>query len=158
MHSRIRSGTAKEPIFNANVAAKFLLSRAVRDAGIKVVFTGEGSDEMLAGYMFERRDLMLYSRQYATDADRQAALAALIAANPLSAPLMFPRGAPAAGTRIIRDGIGFCPSWIESFAVQYRVMSELMRPDAPASIRQICRIMPFFRSWTSPAASAGAIR
>ena len=86
MHSRIRSGTAKEPIFNANVVAKFLLSRAVRDAGIKVVFTGEGSDEMLAGYMFERRDLMLYSRQYATDADRQAALAALIAADPLPRP------------------------------------------------------------------------
>ena len=54
-------------IFNANFVAKFLLSRAVRDAGIKVVFTGEGSDEMLAGYMLERRDLMLYSRQYATD-------------------------------------------------------------------------------------------
>ena len=42
----------ERPIFNANVVAKFLLSRAVRDAGIKVVFTGEGSDEMLAGYMF----------------------------------------------------------------------------------------------------------
>jgi asparagine synthase (glutamine-hydrolysing) len=121
----------ERPIINANCAAKFLLSRAVRDAGIKVVFTGEGSDEMLAGYLWERRDLMLYSGQYATDADRQAALAALIAANPLSAPFMLPQDAPAAITRIIRDGIGFCPSWIECLAVQYRAISEFMRPDAP---------------------------
>jgi asparagine synthase (glutamine-hydrolysing) len=121
----------ERPIINANCAAKFLLSRAVRDAGIKVVFTGEGSDEMLAGYMWERRDLMLYSRQYETDADRQAALAAMIAANPLTAPFMLRPDAPAARTRIIRDGIGFCPSWIECFAAHYGVMSELMRPDAP---------------------------
>jgi asparagine synthase (glutamine-hydrolysing) len=37
---------------NGNSAAKFALSRAVRDAGYKVVLTGEGSDEVLAGYAF----------------------------------------------------------------------------------------------------------
>lgn len=46
--------------FNAHGVAKFLLSRAVRDAGYKVVLTGEGSDEILAGYVHFRRDLLLY--------------------------------------------------------------------------------------------------
>ena len=34
------------PVFNANGTAKFLLSKAVRDQGLKAVLTGEGSDEV----------------------------------------------------------------------------------------------------------------
>ena len=45
--------------FNAHGVAKYLLSRAVRDAGYKVVLTGEGSDEILGGYAFFRRDMLL---------------------------------------------------------------------------------------------------
>ena len=41
--------------------AKYLLSRAVRDAGYKVVLTGEGSDEILAGYAHFRRDMLLHN-------------------------------------------------------------------------------------------------
>ena len=37
------------PAFNLNGTAKMMLSRAVRDAGLKVVMTGEGSDEIFAG-------------------------------------------------------------------------------------------------------------
>jgi asparagine synthase (glutamine-hydrolysing) len=40
----------ERPILRAGPAPLFLLSRAVRDAGIKVVLTGEGADEVLAGY------------------------------------------------------------------------------------------------------------
>ena len=49
--------------FNAHGVAKYLLSRAVRDAGYKVVLTGEGSDEILGGYAFFRRDMLLYNRE-----------------------------------------------------------------------------------------------
>ena len=41
---------AERPILRTAPAPMLLLSRAVRDAGIKVVLTGEGADEMLAGY------------------------------------------------------------------------------------------------------------
>lgn len=40
----------ERPILRAGPAPLFLLSRAVRDAGIKVVLTGEGADEVLGGY------------------------------------------------------------------------------------------------------------
>ena len=49
--------------FNAHGVAKYLLSRAVRDAGYKVVLTGEGSDEILGGYPHFRRDMLLYNRE-----------------------------------------------------------------------------------------------
>src|SRR5918995_366020 len=43
-------------MFNGHGVAKYLLSRAVREAGIKVVFTGEGADEVLGGYPYFRAD------------------------------------------------------------------------------------------------------
>ena len=60
--------------FNAHGVAKYLLSRAVRDAGYKVVITGEGSDEILGGYAHFRRDMLLYNR----DGQDPARIAALL--------------------------------------------------------------------------------
>lgn len=122
---------SEKPIFNANTVAKYLLSRAVRDAGIKVVFTGEGSDEMLAGYIFERRDLMLYGGGYKSESERQRAIADLIERNPLSKSLMFPTGANASGCELVREAIGFCPSWIEGISKQFVGLSEFLSADAP---------------------------
>jgi asparagine synthase (glutamine-hydrolysing) len=42
--------------WNAHGAAKFALSKAVRDAGFKVVLTGEGADEILFGYSWFQLD------------------------------------------------------------------------------------------------------
>lgn len=41
---------AERPILRTAPAPLFLLSRSVREAGIKAVLTGEGADEMLVGY------------------------------------------------------------------------------------------------------------
>jgi asparagine synthase (glutamine-hydrolysing) len=41
---------AERPLLRTAPAPLFLLSRLVRDSGIKVVLTGEGADEMFAGY------------------------------------------------------------------------------------------------------------
>ena len=49
---------AETQMFNGHGVAKYLLSRAVRAAGIKVVFTGEGADEMLGGYAYFRVDAL----------------------------------------------------------------------------------------------------
>ena len=43
-------GHTERPILRTAPAPLFLLSKLVRDAGIKVVLTGEGADEMFAGY------------------------------------------------------------------------------------------------------------
>ena len=84
---------------NAHGVAKYLLSRAVRDAGYKVVLTGEGSDEILGGYLHFGRDMML--------------------SNKLS-PAPF-ASMPANGNGPL-DGIkrvlGFIPSWIQTASAQ----------------------------------------
>jgi asparagine synthase (glutamine-hydrolysing) len=121
----------EKPIFNANTAAKFLLSKAVRDAGIKVVFTGEGSDEMLAGYPSERRDNILFGGDHADDAARQASINSLIATNPLTKSLFFPVEPPAPGTRLLAAAIGHCPSWIEGMSRMYVAATDVMRSDYP---------------------------
>jgi asparagine synthase (glutamine-hydrolysing) len=41
---------AERPMLRAAPAPLFMLSRLVRESGIKVVLTGEGADEMFAGY------------------------------------------------------------------------------------------------------------
>jgi len=41
---------AERPLLRTAPAPMMLLARAVRDAGLEVVLTGEGADEMLAGY------------------------------------------------------------------------------------------------------------
>jgi asparagine synthase (glutamine-hydrolysing) len=43
-------GHAERPLLRTGPAPLFLLSRLVRDNGLKVVLTGEGSDEVLGGY------------------------------------------------------------------------------------------------------------
>lgn len=45
------------PFTNNNTIAKYVLSRHVRDAGLKVVLTGEGSDEILGGYHYYLGDM-----------------------------------------------------------------------------------------------------
>ena len=76
---------AERPFANAHAVAKFLLSRAVRDSGIKVVLTGEGSDEIFAGYPHFRRDLVLYGSNGHDPAGKARLLAELEAANRVSA-------------------------------------------------------------------------
>lgn len=121
----------EKPIFNANSAAKFLLSRAVRDAGIKVVFTGEGADEMLAGYPGSRRDGILFGGHHTNDAARQASIDRLIADNPMTKSIFFPPEPAAGGTRLLSNALGHCPSWVESMSRMYVATTDLMRQDFP---------------------------
>lgn len=42
----------EEPVGDPVVVAQYMLSKATRDAGIKVVMTGDGADEILGGYQY----------------------------------------------------------------------------------------------------------
>ena len=77
---------------NAHGVAKFALSRAVRDAGYKVVITGEGSDEILGGYAHFRRDMLLYDNAGQDPATVARLLDELNNANPVSRGLLLPDG------------------------------------------------------------------
>ncbi|MDB9528835.1 asparagine synthase (glutamine-hydrolyzing) [Oscillatoria sp. CS-180] len=57
-------------IYNTFTVAKLLMSAHVRDAGYKVVITGEGSDELFAGYPQLRLDMILHGMEDASPQER----------------------------------------------------------------------------------------
>lgn len=113
---------------NAHGVAKYLLSRAVRDAGYKVVITGEGSDEILGGYAHFRRDMLLYNKEGQDPAQVASLLAGLEQANPVSRGLLLPHGEPRPLHNVKRV-LGFAPSWIETFSARSGKMLDLLAGD-----------------------------
>ena len=57
-------------IYNTLGVAKMLMSRHVNEAGYRVVVTGEGSDELFAGYPAFRRDMFLHGLDTLSEAER----------------------------------------------------------------------------------------
>jgi asparagine synthase (glutamine-hydrolysing) len=114
--------------FNAHGVAKYLLSRAVRDAGYKVVITGEGSDEILGGYAHFRRDMLLYNQDGQDPATVEALLRDLNDLNPVSRGLLLPHG-EAKPLENVRRLLGFIPSWFETFSTRSSKMQGLLAAD-----------------------------
>src|SRR5881227_2074734 len=101
---------------NAHGVAKYLLSRAVRDAGYKVVLTGEGSDEILGGYLHFRRDMVANNG----NGTRPNIAAAFSQSAALSCN---GNGRDLDGVRRL---LGFVPGWMEtSFALSAKMHAVL---------------------------------
>jgi asparagine synthase (glutamine-hydrolysing) len=124
---------AETVCINAHGVAKFLLSRAVRAAGYKVVLTGEGSDEILGGYPPFRRDMLLHDNRGQDPAVVRRLLDDLGAANPVSRGLLLPEGSTLALDGV-RDALGFVPSWMEAYAsTGFKLQALYAAPFADAS-------------------------
>jgi asparagine synthase (glutamine-hydrolysing) len=88
----------------------------MRDAGCKVALTGEGADELFAGYPHLRRD------------------AGAAAEHEASSGLMLPHG-EALPTEGVRARLGYVPTWIEAKATLGRRVRTLLAPDLLARFR-----------------------
>jgi asparagine synthase (glutamine-hydrolysing) len=113
---------------NVHGVAKYLLSRAVRDAGYKVVVTGEGSDEVLGGYPHFRRDMVLYNSEGQDPAAINELLQWLEEHNKVSRGLLLPDGEIGPVDRVRRI-LGYVPSWIETFSSRAVKMLPLLSRD-----------------------------
>jgi asparagine synthase (glutamine-hydrolysing) len=87
---------------NAHLPAKYLLAQAVRAGGFRVVLTGEGADEVLAGYAHFR-------------ADHEGSAARVAATNGASAGLMLPWG-EALSLDAARRRLGYVPTFLQAKA------------------------------------------
>jgi len=115
-------------MINGHGVAKYMLSRAVREAGYKVVLTGEGSDEILGGYPHFRRDMLLYHTVGQDPVEVQRLLEGLEQGNTVSKGLLLPSGDIDHAT-IAHELLGFAPSWVDTFSGTFGRMRKLFSDD-----------------------------
>jgi asparagine synthase (glutamine-hydrolysing) len=106
---------AETLLINGHAVAKYLLSRAVRDAGIKVVLTGEGADEVFAGYPPFRCDKLLHDTKL-SEAEAAKLRSDVMAANQSSRGLFTPDGETAPGLPVLAARLGWVPSALGAFS------------------------------------------
>jgi asparagine synthase (glutamine-hydrolysing) len=107
---------AENLVMNGHGIAKYLLSKVVRDAGIKVVLTGEGADEIMGGYPPFRRDLVLHNSEDRSPEEVDKLLAELTAGNRSSRGLLTADGAVAPGLDALETRLGWVPSALSTWA------------------------------------------
>ena len=120
---------------NAHGVAKYLLSKAVRDAGHKVVLTGEGADEILGGYPHFRRDMLLYNREGQNPEDIKQLLASLEEQNTVSRGLLLPDG-ESGNLDYAKRVLGYIPSWFETFSSRDLKTLPLLTPEFRSRFEQ----------------------
>ena len=95
---------------NWHAVARYLLCREVHRAGYKVALSGEGADEIFAGYLQARQDLL-----WSAGTDRPAPVEDL-----------------PSSLRFLHQTLGFVPSWLKKLAVGRSVFNVLLAPDYAA--------------------------
>jgi asparagine synthase (glutamine-hydrolysing) len=114
-------------LINGHAVAKYLLSRAVRDAGLKVVLTGEGSDEIFGGYAHFRQDQILYSDRW-SDAEKARLLEYLRENNKVSGGLLLGSHESNDNQAAVNQ-IGFLPGFMRSFGQHSAHLEKLFTDD-----------------------------
>jgi len=113
---------------NGHGVSKYLLSRAVRDAGYKVVYTGERSDEIFGGYVHFRSDMLQHNAQGQDPAEVHRLLQQLEMANAVSRGLLSPAGNTGSLESVERL-LGFVPACLKVFAAQGQQRQRLFNLD-----------------------------
>ena len=124
---------AETQMFNGHGVAKYLLSRAVRDAGIKVVFTGEGSDEMLGGYAYFRVDAV-NSDPALGAAQKLALIDEIFGANQATRALLMPAQVDSAEMQAVQRRLGWLPATLNMCAAMASGPASLFSAEVKAHI------------------------
>lgn len=118
---------AERSIYNTFTVAKLLMSEYVNQAGYKVVVTGEGSDELFAGYPQLRLDMILHGMAGASASERTELERWLQESNRLFKGNLLAQQQlhdPA-----LSDLIGFTPSCLQSWLSSAPLILPLLHPD-----------------------------
>jgi asparagine synthase (glutamine-hydrolysing) len=136
---------AESPILRAAPAPLFLLSKLVRDNGYKVVVTGEGADEVLAGYdLFREARVRLFWSRDPQSAKRMRAVELLypwMARSPGRAPA-FARSF--FGRHLDPDdpALSHRPRWDSTSVIKNMLSGELRDAIGPAGAEDVAAAMP----------------
>ena len=109
---------------NAHLPAKYLLSKAMHDDGIKVALTGEGADELFLGYPHLQTDY--FSESISSTVSLK---------NNVSSGVMLPSGNEIS-TQQFQSLLGFVPCFIRAKATLGWKMRSLIKQDMSSAISQ----------------------
>lgn len=119
-------------VYNTLAVAKLLMSQAVNQNGYKVVLTGEGSDELFAGYPAFRKDMFLYGMDDLPVTLRNEWQASLEESNKLFRGAMLPR--EEFDSAAMNDKVGFTPSCLQNWLHCHDVAMRLLTPEWQQSL------------------------
>lgn len=114
-------------IYNTLGVAKLLMSRRVREVNYKVVLTGEGSDELFAGYPALRRDFILHGLHDLPASERSKWDSLLSSRNERFRGAMLAEDA--VGDPAFEALLGFTPSCLQPWLAAGRRVPALLHPD-----------------------------
>ena len=116
-------------IYNTLGVAKYLMSQQVHEAGYKVVMTGEGSDELFAGYPAFRKDMFLHGLDHLPEIERLEWQKLLEKNNQLFKGAMLAR--EEFSSDALNKKVGFTPScvqpWLSCSSVAKPLINKALR-------------------------------
>ncbi|OIN01926.1 asparagine synthase (glutamine-hydrolyzing) [Idiomarina sp. MD25a] len=114
-------------IYNTLGVAKYLMSQEVHEAGYKVVMTGEGSDELFAGYPAFRKDMFLHGLDHLPEIERLEWQKLLEKNNQLFKGAMLAR--EEFSSDALNKKVGFTPSCVQPWLSCSSVAKPLINRD-----------------------------
>ncbi|MAD52725.1 asparagine synthase (glutamine-hydrolyzing) [Idiomarina sp. UBA3162] len=114
-------------IYNTLGVAKYLMSQEVHEAGYKVVMTGEGSDELFAGYPAFRKDMFLHGLDHLPEIERLEWQKLLEKNNQLFKGAMLAR--EEFSSDALNKKVGFTPSCVQPWLSCSSVAKPLINKD-----------------------------
>jgi asparagine synthase (glutamine-hydrolysing) len=142
----------ERPVLRSAPAPMFLLSRLVQESRFKVVLTGEGSDEMLAGYdIFREAKVRAFWAREPSSTSRPKLLERLypyLARNPQAARAMSRRFFAEGLDRVHEPGFSHAPRWHAAAALK-KFFAPQVREAAARSAEDelLADLPPEFRTW-----------
>ena len=114
-------------VYNTLAVAKLLMSEAVKRDRYKVVLTGEGSDELFAGYPAFRKDMFLYGLDDLPAGLRREWQTSLEENNSLFRGAMLPR--EDFNSAAMSEVVGFTPSCLQNWLHCHGFAMQLLNPE-----------------------------
>ncbi|UFJ41457.1 asparagine synthase (glutamine-hydrolyzing) [Brevibacillus humidisoli] len=113
---------------NMNGVARYLKSKVLHERGIRVVLSGDGADELFAGYIFSRLDILLAGLEGLSEAEKLARLEEFLVHNPSFNHLPVASYLDQSLTSF-QQRLGYTPTWILASHTSRSPLRQLLAPD-----------------------------